>query len=448
MVSAIIDKRQERLDLDTRSDPDAEESGKPLAESSPGKAIARRDFLKLMGTAAIGALSAGCQSNPPSPTPIPTASLSPTHLPTASPPSTLIPTASPSSTPIPTASRSLTPIPTARPSPTRTPAVTRSLRPRVAIAQVARYERQLVRQQMQTMLDNLGGVSDIIRRGARVAIKVNLTGGTDTQPLPKVSAIESYVTHPEVVRALGELLRDAGASQLYIVEAVYDARSYPQWGYAEVAQSIGASLVDLNDPGPYKGFTSAPVGKSWFLYESFTFNPILQEIDAFVSVAKIKCHWNCGVTHSMKNLVGLVPMVKYRLESSDTNRSAFHGKDDEFRVRLPKVILDLNRARPIHLAVLDGIKTVEGGEGPWHNIAPVELGVLIAGKNALAADSVATAVMGFDPTAEYPTPPFLHGNNHLNLARELGLGTNRVEGIEIVGAAIKDALHPFAPSRE
>ena len=31
------------------------------------------------------------------------------------------------------------------------------------------------------------------------------------EPLPGVSAIESYVTHPEVVRALGELVRDAGA---------------------------------------------------------------------------------------------------------------------------------------------------------------------------------------------------------------------------------------------
>jgi uncharacterized protein (DUF362 family) len=442
--------------MDTRFDLDVGERGEPLADSSPGKAIARRDFLKLMGAAAFGALSAGCQSNPPSPTLIP--SLPPIYLPTASPSSTPIPTASLSPTPVPTASPSFTPIPTAslsptliptaRPLPTRTPAVTRSLRPRVAIAQAARYERKLVRQQMQIMLDNLGGVSDIIRRGARVAIKVNLTGGTDPQPLPKVSAIESYVTHPEVVRALGELLRDAGASQLYIVEAVYDARSYPEWGYTEAAQSFGASLVDLNDPAPYKGFTSVPVGKNRFLYESFTFNPILQEIDAFVSVAKIKCHWNCGVTHSMKNLIGLVPMVKYRLESGDTNRSAFHGKGDEFRARLPKVILDLNRARPIHLAVLDGVKTVEGGEGPWHNIAPVEPGVLIAGKNALAADSVATAVMGFDPTAEYPNPPFLHGNNHLNLARELGLGVNRVEGIEVVGASIKDVLHPFAPSRE
>lgn len=444
--------------MDTRFNLDAEERSQPLADGSPGKTITRRDFLKLMGAATVGALSTGCQSNPPSPTPIPTASLSPASIPTASPSSTSIPTASPSSTPIPTASPSRapipmtnlspTPIPTARPSPTRTPAVTRSLRPRVAIAKAAQYERKLVRQQMQTLLDNLGGVSDIIRRGARVAIKVNLTGGTGPQPLPKVSAIESYVTHPEVVRALGELLRDAGASQLYVVEAVYEARSYPEWGYTDVAQSIGAGLVDLNDPAPYRGFTSAPVGKNWLLYDSFTFHPILQEIDAFVSVAKMKCHWNCGVTHSMKNLIGLVPMVKYRLESSDTNRSAFHGKGDEFRVRLPKVILDLNRARPIHLAVIDGIKTVEGGEGPWHNLAPVDPGVLIAGKNALAADTVATAVMGFDPTTEYPNPPFLHGNNHLNLARELGLGANRIEGIEVVGTAIKDVLHPFAPSRE
>ena len=85
---------------------------------------------------------------------------------------------------------------------------------RVAIAQANSYDRTLVRQQVQALLDGLGGLNDVIGLGDRVAIKTNLTGGTGNTPLPGVSPIESYVTHPEVVRALGELLRDAGAGQL------------------------------------------------------------------------------------------------------------------------------------------------------------------------------------------------------------------------------------------
>jgi hypothetical protein len=33
--------------------------------------------------------------------------------------------------------------------------------------------------------------------------------------------------------------------------------------------------------------------------------------------------------------------------------------------RLPGAILDLDLARPIDLAVIDGIFTCEGGAGPW-----------------------------------------------------------------------------------
>jgi uncharacterized protein (DUF362 family) len=65
------------------------------------------------------------------------------------------------------------------------------------------------------------------------------------------------------------------------------------------------------------------------------------------------------------------------------------------------VILDLNRARPVHLALIDGIKTAEGGDAPRGSFNPVQPGVLIAGKDPVAADAVATAAMGFDPTVEF-----------------------------------------------
>ncbi|HEU5088298.1 MAG TPA: hypothetical protein VFT99_12660, partial [Roseiflexaceae bacterium] len=93
---------------------------------------------------------------------------------------------------------------------------------RVAIAQANTYEPELVRRQVRSLIDGIGGLDDLVRRGPRVAIKVNLTGGTSSKSLPGVSPIESFVTHPQVVRALGEALREAGARELFIVEAVYE----------------------------------------------------------------------------------------------------------------------------------------------------------------------------------------------------------------------------------
>jgi uncharacterized protein (DUF362 family) len=334
-----------------------------------------------------------------------------------------------------------------------TPVVNRpgSLSSTVAVVKAETYDRKLVRQQVQAALDALGGIGDIVKPGASVAIKVNITGGTCCASPHNVPPTESYWTHPEVVRALGELLRDAGAKKLYIVEGIFTADSFAASGYVDLARSINAELVDLNKPGPYAEFATTAVGKGWLTYENFEFNPVLNNVDAFISVPKMKCHLDCGVTVAMKNLIGLGPMPFYCVQPTDSNRTAFHGGpsgQEDTKHRLPRVVVDLNRARPIHLALVDAITTTDGGEGPWvehtHLQAPH---VLIAGKNAVATDAVATAVMGFDPTAEYPNVPFLRGENHLNIARSLGLGTNRLDEIEIKGIASLDEVRQnFASS--
>jgi uncharacterized protein (DUF362 family) len=379
-----------------------------LPPNQPAR-LSRRRCLQAMGSAAVSMLAEGCLPRSDARAPAPTT--------------------------------------TARPSATASRLTTADPFARVAIARAASYDRSLIRQQIRALIDGIGGLGDLIQHGSRVAIKVNLTGGTSSRPLPGVSPIESFATHPEVVRALGEALREAGARELFIVEAVYERASYSQWGYDDIAKTLGATLVDLNSPHPYGEFASVPVGPHSFIYERFTLNQLLTEIDMFVSVAKIKCHQIAGVTLSMKNLFGLAPLQLYRRDAQDTYRSTFHGDAQETGRRVPRIVVDLNRARPIHLALLDGIKTVEGGEGPWiESIGPVAPGVLIAGKDPVATDAVATAVMGFDPRGSYPDAPFLHGENLLNLAADLKLGTNRLDAIEVVGARIDDVRRRFRPA--
>ena len=74
------------------------------------------------------------------------------------------------------------------------------------------------------------------------------------------------------------------------------------------------------------------------------------------------------------------------------------------------------------------------------------MGILLAGKDPVATDAVATATMSFDPTIEYPTSPFLHADNHLNIAHSLGLGTNVLSEINVVGATIDEVKKKFKPS--
>ncbi len=332
------------------------------------------------------------------------------------------------------------PAPQATGSPTR--------HPKVALIQADNYERKLVKQKVQELVEAAGGLAEVVSSGAKAALKVNLIGGFHFQPPEGYSAPESYITHPEVTRALCELLIDAGASKLYIVEGLYDPESSVTWGYTQMAKELGAEIIDLNQPEPYTNFARVPTGPGWLVYESFWLNGILAEVDACLSVAKLKCHYECGITLSLKNMIGIVPVSKYRLSEEHWWRSALHGQASETKTRLPRAILDLNRARPVDFALIDGIMTAEGGETPRGSFHPIQPGILIAGTNPVAVDAVGTAAMGFDPQTEPPHPPFLRADNYLNLARDQGMGTNLLAEIDVSGIPIENVETKFEPAWE
>lgn len=323
----------------------------------------------------------------------------------------------------------------------------RAARPQVAIAQASTYDEDVIREAVITMLDQLGGLGDIVKRGDRVAIKVNLTGGTGIEEWTGIKGTETYVTHPAVTRALCEAVLDAGAKEVSIVEAIYDPASWAHWGSRDIAKDLGVKLVDLNQEDPYDDFLDKTVGDEWLMYPSFIMNRLLDEVDIFMSLTKLKCHATAGVTLGMKNLVGLVPMQFYQRQAGDTNRSAFHGLERQGNIRIPSIVMDLVRARPIHFTLIDGIKTAEGSEGPWNtDFNPIEANVLIAGKDMVATDTVGAAVMGFNPeAASFAEAPFHFCLNHLQLASALGLGSNKLDDVEIVGAALEDVVVQFRP---
>ena len=101
----------------------------------------------------------------------------------------------------------------------------------------------------------------------------------------------------------------------------------------------------------------------------------------------------------------------------------------EGRYRVPRIVVDLVSARPIDLAIVEGVNTMTGGEGPWiaEAVTVVSPGVIVAGTNPVTTDAVCMAVMGFDPMADRGTPPFETCDSTLQLAEEVGIGHARSE---------------------
>jgi len=112
--------------------------------------------------------------------------------------------------------------------------------------------------------------------------------------------------------------------------------------------------------------------------------------------------------------------------------------------RMPRITAELAAARPIHIAFIDGVETIAGGEGPWiKDIRLVKPGVLFLGTNALTTDVVSTAAMGYDPRAARGTSPFADCDNTLILAEKLGVGTTDLNRIEIRGIPLAEATFRF-----
>jgi len=381
----------------------------------------RRQFLKWLALISAAALNS-CARRPE---PVHGAPVLPTSAPSGTPlPPTGTPAASPTSTPSPTA----TPDP----------------RVKVGIARAASYDPALVRRQLQTLLDGPGGLSDVVKPGARVAIKPNLTGAAWWDAALGMPGTECFATHPAVVGALAELCRDCGAGALSIVEGLADESTWQTWGYQDMAAPLGAQLVNLCKPAPYADFAFFPVGGNFLAFDRFALNPLLSEIDVLISAAKLKVHATTGTTLTLKNLVGLTPIEPYSRNTGDTNRSALHNTVNGFDDLMPRVIIDLNRACPVQLGVIDGIITCEGAAGPWdatlHQVSP---GLLLAGRDPVAVDAVGTAVMGFDPQAPTGARPFYGGENIMELAFQAGIGTNRLADIQVTGESIDSVRFPF-----
>ena len=397
-------------------------SGKKI--HPPASSLNRRQFLKMLGLSGLSGFLAQCRSfQAASPTPTPSVLV---DFPTPASPTltaTVVHVAAPSTTPV----------------------EERVYKAMVAIGQVENYDPVRLQETLGRMLDGIGGLGDLVKPGARVGIKPNLTGGIWWDADLPVPATELFVTHPALVGELVKLFYAAGAGKVTIMEGLGDERSFLQWGYTDMAQLVGADLVDLCKPDPYPSFKVFPVQPKFNIYDSFYLNPVLKDLDVFVSVAKMKCHATTGVTLSMKNLFGIAPLDFYKRNKTDTNRSAFHDTE-AFDKRVPRIILDLNVARPIHLAIIDGVLTGEAGAGPWDaSLSPVRPGLLVASQDPVAADAVATALMGFDPAGAPGTSPFTGGDNHLALAHAAGLGTNRLEEIGLIGPKIESVRFPFKP---
>ncbi len=344
----------------------------------------------------------------------------------------------------------------------------------VALARVAAYDQEL-ETALGALFDRLGGLGRLVK-GRTVTIKLNLTGSPALRFEGRPLGATHYV-HPRLVGAVVHWMGRAGARRVRLVESCWATAGPLEeylldsgWPVRALANAApGVEFENTNALGKGKRYARLKTPPGAWMYPAYDLNQAYEDTDVFVSLAKLKNHETCGVTLSLKNCFGITPASIYGDDAGpeEPNENPTAGRYQVFHIgkrapsrsapqeldpsssrepgyRVPRITAELVAARPVHLAVIDGIQTVTGGEGPWiKGLKFVQPGVLIAGLNPVTTDAVAMAVMGYNPAADRGTPPFRHCDNTLKLAEALGVGTTDLTRIEVRGAPIERVRFPF-----
>ncbi len=281
----------------------------------------------------------------------------------------------------------------------------------VSIVRVAGKDRTQVTAGVRRAIAMAGGMDDVIRPGMRVMIKPNMVA-------PPPSAEVGACTSPLVCRAVADVVTELGARPIIAESSARGAdteAAYRIMGY-DALRAQGYDVVDLKQDKTVR----VPLADGRVLGDITTFD-LVTRMDAIVSVPILKTHDQGQITLALKNLKGLV---------IDADKRRIH------QLGMFEGTVDLvSHFKPV-FAVVDAIVGQEG-MGPLLGL-PVEMGLVMAGRDLVAVDAIAGRVMGFAP-AEVPITV---------AAAARGLGTMEETAIRVVGEPVASVARRFVRAEE
>jgi len=254
-----------------------------------------------------------------------------------------------------------------------------------------------------------GGLKDIVKPGCWVVVKPN-----GTQPRPPETGV---VTHPEVLRAVIELVREAGAGRITVAEngGTRNADGSPLLqtaGWDKVIKETGVEWISINASPTRTVKPESPLGM-----KEYEVSPAVLDCDVLISVAVLKTHNTAMFTGALKNMFGIVPGYKVAIHKA---------------LAVDGAVADLNKLHKLDFAVVSACPAMEG-YGPIDG-PPVNLKAVLAGRDAVALDAVGANIVGYSP----------YEVGHIVCCERAGLGTADLNKIEVRGVPVSSLTRRFA----
>jgi len=208
------------------------------------------------------------------------------------------------------------------------------------------------------------------------------------------------------VRAVADLF-SANGNKVFVGDSPGGAdrgvgRVWKNTGLEDAMQGSAAELY------PFEGNTVVPAKYNG---RQFHIADVRQKANLVVSLPKLKTHVLTLMTGGVKNCFGFIPGF----------RKAMYHKEFPKPYDFSAMLVDLYAATKPDLFIMDAILAMEG-DGPSSG-KPRNLNLLLASTDAVAMDTVAAAIIGFDPMKL----------DFLKIARERNIGCSRLEDIDIIG---------------
>jgi len=288
------------------------------------------------------------------------------------------------------------------------------LKTRVAIVRTREHSvAEEVDAAVRKAVNLAGGLDDVVRSGATVVIKPNLV----VARAPDSGA----TTDPRVCRAIADMVRERGGRPI-IAESSFvgldTEAAIETAGYGQLRRD-GYEVVDLKHKSVERVMVPVPRGKA---LKEVLLPRIVVEADAVITVPKMKTHDQSGATLGVKNMKGILPDVWKR--KYHRVYGVFQSTADLLTVIKPS------------LSVVDGIVAMQG-VGPAFGEA-VDMNLVIAGRDVVAVDAVAGAVMGFE----------VEEMGCVREAAHMGLGVADLAEIDVIGEPLAAVRRRFTRSEE
>jgi uncharacterized protein (DUF362 family) len=303
-------------------------------------------------------------------------------------------------------------------------------------------------------LEALGGIGRVVNQGDSVFIKPNMVtlpwAGDGRNPFRL-----GECTKPEIAIAVAEECLRAGAREVI----VGDGSQMPRFdwrdattldGATNLAQEVGrlssdyegaarVACLEVDSPGWVEVPTGISLGR-------VAISTLVTQADRVISIPVLKTHRWAHLTLSLKNFIGITPLLRYGWENAPNYDRADLHRRDYTPEAMARLYLDLAWAVKPDLAIIDASIGLEG-DGPTCGDAlgtPVDMSsrlgswLLLASTDPVAADATAARVINHDD---------VYAEGILSVAQMEGLGLSSADAIEIDGAGLDELRVEWRPAK-